>query len=47
MPARSWSTARLEDIFNHDEHHPYTKGLFDSIPSLDVDDAPAVIPSTA
>lgn len=24
----------VEDIFNGDEHHPYTKGLFNSIPNL-------------
>ncbi len=25
----------VEDIFNSDKHHPYTKGLFDALPSLD------------
>ena len=27
----------MEDIFNHERHHPYTEGLFGSIPSLDME----------
>ena len=28
-----------EDIYNTDKHHPYTKGLFGSIPNINVDTA--------
>ena len=27
----------VEDIFNSEKHHPYTEGLFGSIPRLDVE----------
>ncbi len=34
--ARWWNTARIGAHLNH-ELHPYTKGLFDSLPALDRD----------
>ena len=30
-------TGTVEDIFESEEHHPYTQGLFSSIPNLDVE----------
>ena len=37
MLARSSSSGTLRDIFKNEKHHPYTEGLFGSIPKLDVE----------